>query len=158
MIFPKPRQPQNGKKRRTTGIISIKGRKECLVCFPEVITVGVETLNFDLNEDVIDENERIIRERAPRLVGDRLREVVVFGSCARGDYGADSDMDVAVIIDDTREAMNKYVYLLVGLSTDIALENFSVVNFLCIPADDYTKMRDYALYHNVLTEGKKIFG
>ncbi|MBQ7563070.1 MAG: nucleotidyltransferase domain-containing protein [Lachnospiraceae bacterium] len=115
-------------------------------------------MNFDLNENVINENKRIIRERTPHLVGDKLREVVVFGSCARGDYRADSDMDVAVIIDDSREAMNKYVYLLGGLSTDIAIENFSVVNFLCIPADDYTNMRDYALYHNVSAEGMKIFG
>ena len=114
--------------------------------------------DFSLNDNMIAENQMTIREMAPGLVGDKLRQVVVFGSCARGDYRPDSDMDVAVIIDDTRESMSGYLHSLIDLSTDIAMRNFSVVNFVCIPSDDYKKMAAYDLYSNIRNEGRVIYG
>ena len=111
-----------------------------------------------LNKDIIDENKKIILEKAPFLIGDKLKEIVIFGSCARGDYNEDSDMDIAVIIDDIRESMSTYTGVLVDLSTDIAMENYSVVNFLCIPSYDYNHMRDYELYSNIISEGIRIYG
>ena len=113
---------------------------------------------FSLDDNMIAENQMTIREMAPGLVGDKLRQVVVFGSCARGDYRPDSDMDVAVIIDDTRESMSGYLHSLIDLSTDIAMRNFSVVNFVCIPSDDYKKMAAYDLYSNIRNEGRVIYG
>ena len=111
-----------------------------------------------LNEQIINENKKRIIEKAPFLIGDRLKEIVMFGSCARGDYNEDSDMDIAVIIDDIRDSMSKYTGALVDLSTDIAMENFSVVNFLCIPSEDFNHMKNYELYRNIVSEGIKIYG
>ena len=135
-----------------------------LCCGPAKQQQPLRTVRLDMNNDIslndkaIAENQKTIREMAPGLVGDKLRQVVVFGSCARGDYRPDSDMDVAVIIDDTRESMSGYLHSLIDLSTDIAMRNFSVVNFVCIPSDDYKKMAAYDLYSNIRNEGRVIYG
>ncbi|QKZ14702.1 nucleotidyltransferase domain-containing protein [Spirosoma sp. KUDC1026] len=34
------------------------------------------------------------------LYGDRLRDVVLYGSCARGDYNNESDIDLMVVLTD----------------------------------------------------------
>ncbi len=111
-----------------------------------------------INEKIISFNKNAIKNAVPSLLGKKLKQVVLFGSCARGDYDSDSDMDVAVIIDDNRESMGEYTRKLVNVSTDIAMENFSVVNFICIPSRDFEIMKDYTLYRNIRTEGEKIYG
>lgn len=42
--------------------------------------------------------------------GQRLREVVLFGSRARGDASEDSDVDVLVVADDLDEADRLWIY------------------------------------------------
>lgn len=113
---------------------------------------------MEINENIISFNKSVIKNSVPALLGKRLKQVVLFGSCARGDYHADSDMDVAVIIDDDRESMNSYVRKLIDVSTDIAMENYSVVNFLCIPSKDFEGMQNYKLYKNIKSEGIRIYG
>src|SRR5688500_18749248 len=48
--------------------------------------------------------------------GERLREVVLFGSCARGDADDESDVDVLVVIDELTVAERRVV---VDLSYDV---------------------------------------
>jgi predicted nucleotidyltransferase len=44
--------------------------------------------------------KRDVRGGLERLYGPRLRDVLLFGSYARGDYDAESDVDILVILDD----------------------------------------------------------
>ncbi len=39
-----------------------------------------------------------LRERMENELGDRLVKIVVFGSRARGDFDAESDIDIAIIV------------------------------------------------------------
>jgi len=41
-----------------------------------------------------------LRSRLASIYGPRLRKIVLFGSVARGDERADSDIDILVILDD----------------------------------------------------------
>ena len=42
-------------------------------------------------------------QRLRALFGDRLRDIRLFGSCARGEADEDSDVDVLAVIDDLTE-------------------------------------------------------
>lgn len=50
-----------------------------------------------------DEDRAVARELKERLLaagGAHIRKIIVYGSRARGDAGPDSDMDVAVVVDE----------------------------------------------------------
>jgi len=55
---------------------------------------------------------------ARRALGDRLRRVVLYGSYARGDYDAESDVDLLIVADSvSSEAHDR----LVGAMADVCL-------------------------------------
>src|ERR1700722_9403422 len=59
---------------------------------------------------------RSFREALAELYGPALDRVVLFGSRARGDAGADSDYDVAVFLNEIRPGMAEW-YRLADLRT-----------------------------------------
>ena len=57
----------------------------------------------DKLKPILDELKRGLQE----IYGDRLRAVVLFGSQARGEATEDSDVDVAVVLDDFENAIDE---------------------------------------------------
>ncbi len=55
--------------------------------------------------------------------GPRLVDILLFGSRARGDARPDSDMDVAVILEDGEWKFWDEKWLLAGLAYDVLLEH-----------------------------------
>lgn len=88
------------------------------------------------------------------IVKDDLEKIIMFGSHARGDYTSESDIDIAVIINRTRKDIDKYKDELIELSADIDLRNFVVVNFLCVPNEEFKEKKSYyPIYANIEKEG-----
>ena len=56
-----------------------------------------------------------------KLMGDDLVSIVLFGSCAGGDFKADSDIDIAILTRNGRDADKCYGSDLVGIATEIAM-------------------------------------
>jgi len=52
----------------------------------------------------LDEALRQLKRELEELYGDRLKGLYLFGSRARGDAAPDSDVDVAVVLDDYESA------------------------------------------------------
>ncbi len=48
----------------------------------------------------------IFTKEAQKLYGSTLREVILYGSCARGDYAPDSDIDILILLDVPQEKVN----------------------------------------------------
>ena len=44
---------------------------------------------------------------AKKAYGDALQEVILYGSCARGDFEKDSDIDIMVLLDIPQEQIGK---------------------------------------------------
>lgn len=110
---------------------------------PEKITYTVNRLSKDL----------------PSLMKSDLKQAVLYGSCARGDYNSDSDIDVAVITSCGREEAKKYTPALSRISTDIAMDTYAIVNFTCIPYDEFQEKSGwYAYFKNIKRDGVSIYG
>ena len=58
-----------------------------------------------INESTICEAARLLLQAAPNAT------VILFGSCARGEYGQDSDMDFLVLEPDVKSRMEESVRL-----------------------------------------------
>lgn len=44
---------------------------------------------------------------AKKIYGKSLRQVILYGSCARGDFEQDSDIDIMVLLDVPQEEINE---------------------------------------------------
>ena len=59
-----------------------------------------------MNKQMIDSAMKDIAAEAKNIYGDKLKEVILFGSCARGDFQDDSDVDIMILIDVPLEEVN----------------------------------------------------
>ena len=56
---------------------------------------------------------------AKEIFGDKLKEIILFGSYARGDYDAESDVDIAILADIPREEERNYTDDIVALVSEV---------------------------------------
>lgn len=70
------------------------------------------------------------------LYGDRLRDVVLYGSYARGDYHDESDIDLMVILTDDRVNIIDEVFTISPLISDFIVEYGVLISVLPV---GYTK-------------------
>ncbi|MBC8151765.1 MAG: nucleotidyltransferase domain-containing protein [Bacteroidetes bacterium] len=69
--------------------------------------------------------EPIVREfkqALQRLYGDRLHDVVLYGSYARGDYDDESDIDLMVLLNDDTVDTIAEVFRITEVETDLMLK------------------------------------
>ncbi len=59
---------------------------------------------------------------AKETFADKFQSVILYGSYARGDYDAESDIDVMIMIDMNREELGKYRRLVSDFCTDLDLQ------------------------------------
>jgi len=70
-----------------------------------------------------------LKEGLRAIYGDRLKDVILFGSYARGEARTDSDIDVAVVLDDFESSFDE-TRRTSDLAGRVSLENDTVVCFL----------------------------
>lgn len=83
--------------------------------------------------------EKIIKETRSALgktYGERMRKLILFGSHSRGEATEESDIDLAVILDDFDEAWNEIKRSGPAIS-DICLRNDVVISIVPIRERDY---------------------
>ena len=85
--------------------------------------------------------------------------IILFGSAVTDKCSAESDIDIAVLVECDRQDTLKFKDGLVALSAELDLENMVVVNFVCLPYQEFNeKKKYYPFYANIEKEGKVIYG
>ena len=112
-----------------------------------------------LNEKIIEKVKKEVVSQVRGLMGADLVEIILYGSCARGDYTDDSDIDIALLTKSDRIQVKKYSSGLAAIATDMAMKYFAVVNFVCLPFDEYTEKETwYEYFQNIRNEGQILYG
>lgn len=112
-----------------------------------------------LNDTVITKVKEEATNMVKLLMGKDLIKVILYGSCARGDYTQDSDVDIALITKCNRMEAKIYSEKIADISMQLAMEYFTVVNFVCLPYAEFMQKKSWYLYfRNIDTEGEVLYG
>jgi DNA invertase Pin-like site-specific DNA recombinase/predicted nucleotidyltransferase len=106
------------------------------------------------------ETERAARAFIGRLAGRySVREAIVFGSRARGDHDADSDADLAVVLNGARGNRTAAALDMAGVAFDVLLETGILVEALPLWEDEIARpesFRNPALIETIRREGVRL--
>jgi len=92
-----------------------------------------------------------VRDGLEKLYGERLRGVLLFGSAARDKLDEDSDIDIAIILDDIPDRFAEHERT-GDLASEIGLEYNTLVSFLFVSEADYQNGR-FAIHRRIKEEG-----
>ena len=89
-----------------------------------------------------------------KIFGDKFQNVILYGSYARGDYDDESDIDIMIMVDMSREELKMYRSLVSEFFSEINLEN-GVFLTSKLQSKSYFNEWQHAMpfYQSVIKEG-----
>lgn len=88
------------------------------------------------------------------IFGNAISDAYLYGSYARGDYHAESDIDILLAVDLTPEAISKLRNKLALITSELSLEHDITVSVTVKPLAQFKQYADVLPYYkNVLKEG-----
>ncbi len=97
--------------------------------------------NIGLNSDIIEKIKTEAPDMIIKFMKKDLVKMLLYGSCARGDFKENSDVDIALLTKGQREDNWKYNDKIDEVATEFALKYFAVVNFVLLPYDEFEEKK-----------------
>ncbi len=93
-------------------------------------------------------------KKVEKILGNRLKKIVLYGSYARGDYRSNSDIDIMILTDLNEKEIEDFRDEIVSIAFDIELENGIVISPVIKNIEKFnTKIEFIPFYMNVQKEG-----
>ena len=114
--------------------------------------------NIKLSSNIIEK----IKIEAPDLIREFMKndlvKMILYGSCARGDFKECSDVDIAILTKGSRTDSWKYNDKIDEVATELALKYFAIVNFVLLPYSEFEEKKSwYGYFKNIDKEGIKLY-
>ena len=88
------------------------------------------------------------------IFGDKFQNVILYGSYARGDYDDESDIDIMIMVDMSREELSKYRSIFSEFFSNINLENEVFLTSKLQSKSYFNQWQNVMpFYQNVMREG-----
>lgn len=101
---------------------------------------------MSMNDDIIRESVKEACEGIKKELSEDICKIYLYGSCARGDYNDDSDIDIAIMTKCDRMSSKKYGEIMAEIATAVAMKYNAIVNFVCIPYSEYLENKSWYPY------------
>ena len=89
--------------------------------------------------------------------GDSIVEIILYGSYARGDEKADSDIDIVAIVNGERKILQDALVEVWNRVDDVSIDYETVISPTVIPYQEYLKWKeDIPYYRNIDKEGIRV--
>jgi len=112
------------------------------------------------DKSVLDTITISVKNEALRIFAERLNKIILYGSYARGDYEATSDIDIMLLLDISTEALEKYRSDVAKVASRLSLENENciTVSIVLQDVDSFMKYKSISsFYNNVELEGVVVY-
>ena len=110
-----------------------------------------------MTEKKIREVVQKFAEEAKKIYGTKLMEIILYGSCARGDFEQDSDIDIMILLNVPEDEINSERRRIYDVSDKLDLDYDVVLTPVFQNYQTYKKyMSASVFYQNVQREGVKI--
>lgn len=104
-----------------------------------------------ITAEIVDETKKLLKED--------VYKIVLYGSCARGDYDGESDIDIMIIVNCRKEEVFRYRKQISKVASRIGLKNDMEVSLLLRDKDTFEQGGDVLpFYKNILKEGVALYG
>ena len=93
------------------------------------------------------------------IYGGHLKQVILYGSYARGDFREDSDIDIMILLDMTDEALKVFRHQLSEFTFDFNMDYDLDIKPYAKSEEHFNKwVVNYPFYNNVRKEGVNLYG
>ena len=94
-----------------------------------------------------------------KIYGKHLRQVILYGSYARGDFRPDSDVDIMILLDMSDMDLKAYGQKLSYMTYDFNLDNDLDIKPIAKSEEHFRKwVVNYPFYANIRKEGVVLYG
>ena len=92
------------------------------------------------------------------IYGSHLRQIILYGSYARGDFRPDSDIDIMILLDLSDIDIKRYRHQLSNMTFDFNMDYDVDIKPIAKNEEHYRKWVDnYPFYSNVNREGVRLY-
>lgn len=118
----------------------------------------MKNISFIENNITLAIVDDITREISSAL-GDELKEIVLYGSCARNQQDKDSDIDIVVFVDNSVKNMAETRKKISGIKVDLSLKYDVVISIIIKDYRQYLSHREMIpFYSTIYNEGVALYG
>lgn len=112
-----------------------------------------------LNSDIIEKIKKEVPDMIREFMEKDLVKMILYGSCARGDFKDYSDVDIALLTRGDRTDSWIYNDKIDEVATKLALKYFAIVNFVLLPYQEFEEKKGwYGYFKNIEREGIELYG
>lgn len=109
-----------------------------------------------MNADKLNKITDHLNKQLKETLDTALKEIILFGSYARGDYTIDSDMDFLVIIDETN--IKEKEELILDIAVDLSIQYGVVISVFIKNLSNYLMEKKYKPFLKTIEkEGIRIY-
>lgn len=112
-----------------------------------------------MNDVLIENVIETFKTKALKEIPSGIKNIYLFGSCARGTYKDESDIDVFVVVDTSVYTLREYRDKLLEITSEINIDNNVFISPIVSDKVEWDKNKDFSLlYRNILSEGIQSYG
>ncbi len=94
-----------------------------------------------------------------KIYGNHLKQIILYGSYARGDFKADSDVDIMILLDISELEIKSYRQRLSDMTYDFNMDYNLEIRPIAKSEEHFRKWVDnYPFYANIRKEGVTLYG